>query len=339
MFEGYRYRFLKNVSSKPSLNHFSGINNPEIPTLIADEQFDAVVLNAWNYKSAWQAMRACWQTGTLVMVRSDSHLHTQRSLMKRAGKSPLYRWFIPKLDACLPVGQWSRDYFFHYGAKPERTYILPHVVDDQFFRSESAKLVPQRKILRSRWGISDEAIVFLFVGKFVEKKRPLDFVAAVGEAAQEGAEVAGLMVGDGLLRASCEELVSANDFPISFAGFLNQSEITQAYVAADILVLPSDGGETWGLVVNEAMACGLPCFVSDKVGSGPDMIVAGETGYVFPLGDISRLKGLIKTVATSSALLDRMRRGARSKAGDYSVSVGVERMLCVLREVKDRARN
>ena len=100
--------------------------------------------------------------------------------------------------------------------------------------------------------------------------------------------VQGLMVGDGPLRGVCEDFVRVNRAPIRFAGFLNQSQIVEAYVAADVLVLPSDGGETWGLVVNEAMACKRPCIVSDHVGCGPDLVAVGETGVIFPLGDVDR---------------------------------------------------
>ena len=70
--------------------------------------------------------------------------------------------------------------------------------------------------------------------------------------------------------------------PASFAGFLNQTEISRAYVAADCLVLPSDHGETWGLVVNEALASDLPCLVSDACGCAEDLV--GQK-LSFPMGD------------------------------------------------------
>ncbi len=75
----------------------------------------------------------------------------------------------------------------------------------------------------------------------------------------------------------------------SFAGFLNQSEIARAYVAADALVLPSDAKETWGLVTNEAMASGLPCVVSAEVGCADDLIVPNFPELCFPMGDIDAL--------------------------------------------------
>jgi len=255
--------------------------------------------------------------------------------MKRVAKWPLYRWFIPRLDACLAAGKWSRDYFLHYGAAPERTFIVPHAVDSEFFSQESAKLRPERQDLRGQWGIDNASTVFLFAGKFIENKRPLDFVRAIGAAAQSGAPICGLMVGDGPLRMACEELTRSESFPVSFAGFLNQSEIPRAYVAADALVLPSEG-ETWGLVVNEAMDSGLPCFVSDRVGCGPDLIVSQETGAIFSLGDKMELVNLLISLSSDPQCLARMGRQAKQRASAYSVDAACNALLeAVSRTVKN----
>jgi glycosyltransferase involved in cell wall biosynthesis len=75
----------------------------------------------------------------------------------------------------------------------------------------------------------------------------------------------------------------------SFVGFLNQTEISKAYVAADCKVLPSDQRETWGLVVNEALASGLPCLVSDACGCGEDLVGPLNPRFRFPLGDVDAI--------------------------------------------------
>jgi glycosyltransferase involved in cell wall biosynthesis len=333
LLDGYPYRFLRNVAKEPSIAGFNGLDTPEIKQIVERERFDAVMINGWHYKSAWQTMRACWNTHTPVMVRSDSHLHTERTGLKRVAKWPFYRWFISKLDACLPVGMWSSEYFLHYGARPERVFVVPHSVDTEYFANETQRLESQRSALRASWDLSASRRVFVFAGKFISKKRPLDFVNALREARSRGADVSGLMVGDGPLRGDCEEAVRAADLPIRFSGFLNQTEIAQAYVAADALVLPSDGGETWGLVVNEAMACGLPCFVSDRVGCGPDMIKAGQTGNVFPMGDTLALGRLMAESARDSTCLESMRKYASEQAQKYTVSVAVDRTVEALERV------
>ncbi len=330
LLDGYSYRFLRNIASQPGIAGFSGLDTPEIREIIWRERFDAVMINGWHYKSAWQAMRACWRTGTPVMVRSDSHLHTERSGLKRAGKWPFYRWFISKLDACLSVGTWSSDYFLHYGAAPARVITVPHVIDTDYFMSESERHRSERVALRAEWGLNSAAVVILFAGKFIDVKRPLDFVNAIADAKRRGAKVEGLMVGDGPLRTASEAAAVREDLPIKFAGFLNQSEITRAYTVADALVLPSDGAETWGQVVNEAMACGLPCFVSDRVGCGPDMIRTGETGGVFPLGNTEELGRILAEFAANKQQASLMSVRAREQAQKYTVQVAVERTLNAL---------
>lgn len=323
---GYSHRFLNNVAQAPRVNSFSGLDTPEIKSIIANEQFDAVLINGWHYKSAWQAMRACWKTRTPVMVRSDSHLHSLRSSAKKTAKWPFYRWFIPRLDACLAAGQWSTEYFLYYGAKRDRVFTVPHVIDTDHFRNAAEALTGQRELIRQSWNLAGDATVFLFAGKFIELKRPFDFIKAIAVANDRGRRVVGLMVGDGPERERCQRYAEVNNVPVTFAGFLNQSEMIKAYVASDVLILPSDS-ETWGLVVNEAMACGCPCIVADSVGCNPDMIMNAVTGFTFPRGDVSALAALIEAVANDPDNLTKMKAQAKQKAEAYSVPRGVEAVL------------
>jgi glycosyltransferase involved in cell wall biosynthesis len=165
----------------------------------------------------------------------------------------------------------------------------------------------------------------------------MDFVRAITRAAQNGASLQGLMVGDGPLRADCEDFVRKHDSPIRFTGFLNQSQIVEAYVASDLLVLPSDGGETWGLVVNEAMACGRPCIVSDHVGCGPDLIEVGGTGAIFPLGDVDRLADLIGGLARDPAKLAFMSELVTRRIQKYSTQAAVDGVLQCLAAITRRS--
>lgn len=323
LLEGYAHSFLRNLSKRAGHGHFGGFDTPELKDIITRREYDAVLVNGWHYKSAWQAIWACWQSRVKVMVRSDSHLHTARSIAKRAVKSFLYRRFIPRFDACLAAGQWSRQYFLHYGALPERIFLVPHAIDSRRFQIEAACLEPLRSELRKEKELDENAIVFMFSGKFIPKKRPMDFACAIERAARRNPRIQGLMVGDGPLRIGCESLVRARNAPIRFTGFLNQSQITKAYVASDALVLPSDGGETWGLVVNEAMACARPCIVSDRVGCGPDLVIPEETGAIFPLGDLDALANSMLELAVNPERMISMGIEARSRLKNYSVETAV----------------
>jgi glycosyltransferase involved in cell wall biosynthesis len=326
---GYPHSFLKNIAKPAGHGRFGGFDTPEIGKIIREQKYDAVLVNGWNYKSAWQAIWAAWQRGVKVMVRGDSHLHFDRSRSLRLIKRLAYRRFVPRFDACLAPGTWSREYFEHYGARPDRIFFVPHVVDVDFMESESQLCSAERPQFRRQWKLREDSFVFLFAGKFTETKRPLDFVKALCEAAKQGKHIQGLMVGDGPLRPTCEEFVTSHDAPVTFAGFLNQSQIVRAYVCGDVLVLPSIG-ETWGMVVNEAMACGRPCLVSDRVGCGPDLVMGHETGVIFPYGNVATLSSSMVNMATNPVQTTEMRLKARRRLKKYSVQAAVEGVLHAL---------
>lgn len=332
LLEGYRYSFLRNVAASPSVAAFSGIDTPEISGLIRQGSYDAVLVNGWNHKSSWQAIVGCWRSHTKVMVRGDSHLRTFRSGLKKMVKALPYRAFVSRLDACLAVGSWSREYYLHYGARPDRVFVVPHVVNESWLCAEAARLQPVRAALRREWGLEDRSTVFVFAGKLIAEKRVGDFIRALQRAANSGANVQGLIVGDGPLRADCESLGREGGV-VKFAGFLNQSEIAKAYVAADALVLPSEG-ETWGMVVNEAMWCGKPCIVSDQVGCGPDLVQPGKTGAAFPLGDVDTLARLMAEFAGNGALLTAMGVCCRQLIRRWSLQTAADGVVAALAAVK-----
>jgi glycosyltransferase involved in cell wall biosynthesis len=327
LLDGYPHSFLKNVARRPGNGTFAGFDTPEVKEVVRSRRYDAVLVNGWHYKSAWQTIYACWKSGVKVMVRSDSHLHTERSTIKRAVKWLTYPRFISRFDACLAVGKWSRDYFLHYGARPQRVFMVPHAIDDRRFKIEAECLEARRSELRKEDRLSENAIVLMFSGKFISKKRPMDFVWAIEQAVRRNPQIRGLMVGDGPLRTACEDFVRERGLPIRFTGFLNQSQIIRAYVVSDALVLPSDGGETWGLVVNEAMACARPCIVSDRVGCGPDLVIPQQTGFIFPLGEVGALADSMVHLSMNPKSLTLMGSNARTLLKNYSVEKAVDGVI------------
>ena len=141
------------------------------------------------------------------------------------------------------------------------------------------------------------------------------------------------MVGDGELRARCAQLASRISplATITFAGFLNQTHIIESYVAADLLVLPSDAGETWGLVANEAMACGKPVIVSDQVGCAKDLVVTGQTGWIFKFGDFGSLSQIMTEIAANPEILEPMRSFCQRKIAEYSPQVASQGIIQAVR--------
>lgn len=329
LLEGYPHRFLRNTAHQAGPGRFWGINTPEVASVIRRGRFDAVILLGWQHLSDWQAIIGCWTSGTPVLVRGDSNLRMHRSLAKRVLKRLVHGNCIPRFDACLAVGSWSEDYFRFYGAR--HIYRAPHSIDHCHFSPVTTPAL--RDKARAVFGLPSQATVFLFAGKFIDQKRPLDFVEGVHAAANRGLPVHGLLVGDGPLKEHVAQYAQQTRAPVHFGGFRNQSEIVGAYHASDALVLPSDGRETWGLVVNEAMASGLPCLVSDHVGCGPDLIVPGITGNVFPLGSVETLAELMVQYASNRSSLRTMGDQANLHELRYSQKPSIQGVISALEAV------
>ncbi len=321
LLEGYRYRWLDNVAARPGLGRFRGCDTPEIAAVCARDRLQALLILGWNYKSAWQGWRACRQYGIPALMRGDSQLPLQRAAWKRALKALPYRQLLPKLDAHLYVGKRNREYLAHYGVPPGRLYFCPHSVDNQLFRAraEQAEASGETARLRRELGIPAEAMVVLFAGKLTRRKAPGDALSACLQLQRGSADPPWLLlVGSGPEEAQLRRRAAGH--PVRFAGFQNQGLMPAHYRAADLLVLPSNLPETWGLAVNEAMACGLPAVVSHWAGCGPDLIEEGETGFVYPYGD---LEALARCIRRLGSLLRkdpaRVRRAVRRRIGRYSL--------------------
>ena len=338
LLEGYPYRWLANVARHPTIRTFNGLDTPELYDIVRKDRFDAFLIFGWNRKSCWQAVRACRKEQIPVLMRGDSHLGTTRSLAKTAIKYLPYRWLLPEIDAHLYVGKRNKDYLRHYGVREERLFFAPHFVDTDFFAggAQQAKTSGKAAKLREEFGIPDDAFVFLFVGKLITKKRPFDFVSACQKvlASQGVPDIHGLIVGDGALRESLEARARPQGDRIHFAGFRNQTQMPELYQLANALVLPSDGDETWGLVVNEAAACGIPAVVSDVVGCAPDLIDEGRTGYTFLVADVNRLaQQLVAMKSLCERAPQMVNRSLAEKAERYSMNIATEGLRSALQHV------
>lgn len=314
---GYDSHFLTNVSAKPGPSHFFGCDTPEIGELLRAGRFDAMLVMGWRFKTDWQAIWASKRAGLPVLVRGDSHLGTPRSVLKRAAKEVVYRPTLRVFDVALYVGTRSREYWEYYGYPQQRLFFSPHCVDTTWFESRATS--DARFEVRHRLGIAADAKVALFAGKLVAGKRPLDLVAAAASLKSGGCDISVLLAGAGPLENEIIAAAAERGVSLHRLGFCNQTEMPSAYAAADVLVLPS-GGETWGLVANEAQASGVPIIVSDACGCAPDLAVDGVAGDVFPVGDTNALSAALRAILRKAPPRERILQ----KSKEYSVSAAAD---------------
>lgn len=333
LLEGYDHRFLRNVATRPGLDSFDGCDTPEIGAILLRERFRALVLLGWNKKSYVQAGVAAWRTGTPLLVRVDSQLGKPRfGQIGETLKTLAYSAILPAAAGYLSPGQRTDAYLERYRVPPRRIHRLPHMVDVERFATgaEQARHSGAVAALRARHGVRADDVVFLYVGKMIEKKRPdlllEGFARFQANRGPEAPRAHLWLVGSGPMEMQLRQ--RAAGLPCAFLGFVNQSEMPSMYASGDCLVLPSDHGETWGLVVNEAMACGVPAIVSEEAGCAHELVEEGATGWMMRRPEADHLARLMAEAEAGCRALDRDRLAATSRRFGYDV--GSKRLLEIL---------
>lgn len=329
LLDGYNWTIL---NSRIGTNPYGYVGNRiyQFAEQLRKDKINVCLITGWQSFGLLQAVFACRKQGLKILIRGDSNSIRKRSLWKRS----LHRIFLRQFDAFLAVGKENKRFYIENGVDPVRIFSCPHFVDNARFVKQAEVASINRQAIRRKWGILDHKMCFIFVGKFERKKRLLDLIKAMDIARKDNDTMHLLAVGSGEQDMQARQLAISNSIPVSFAGFLNQTEISDAYVAADCLILPSDQEETWGLVVNEAMASGLPALVSDQVGCGADLIVHEKTGLVFSCGDIQDLSQKMIWMAEDRDRLKRMGSNAREHVGKYSIAHATQGLLKAVEALK-----
>jgi glycosyltransferase involved in cell wall biosynthesis len=314
LLDGYDAVFVHNTSKHPDSNRFLGIINPELIQMIKDYQPDAVLVYRWSVYSHLKVMQTFGGSRTQLFFRGDSHLQNKTKGAKDFLRSILLRFVYRKVDAAFYVGSYNKNYFLKYGLKESQLKYAPHAVDNRRFADNQAIWEEKALTERRELQIPDDAVAFLYAGKFYELKQLDVLVDAFKQL--KGDQYRLLLYGSGEQEGLLKQLAAGNN-RIYFLPFRNQSDMPWVYRTGNVFVLPSKS-ETWGLGVNEAMACGRPAIVSNKCGCAPELIKEGETGYSFEAGDSHQLLNRLQQFS-NIAVAKKMGMNALEHIKDFSL--------------------
>jgi len=297
-----------------------------------DHKIECALLPSYAPASSLAVLLAAMSCGVRRVMMNESHAGTERAT---GWKRTLKRWLVGRFQAALVGGLPQKRHFTALGMDPETIFTGYDAIDNAFFAREAERVRGDPEAWRKRLGLPDRYILSL--GRMVEKKNLGCLVTAYAELRQRLGEHAPalVLVGSGdqepALREQCADLglrviestaheasslntenLKLNTHPSSvwMPGFRQIEENPAFYALAECFVLPSLW-EEWGLVVNEAMACGLPVVVSKTVGSAEDLVRHGENGFQFDPTRPEELTDALATLATDPALRERM--GAESR--------------------------
>jgi glycosyltransferase involved in cell wall biosynthesis len=272
---------------------------------------DVLLCGGYSYVASWQA--AGWARRNhiprLLWVES-----TARDL--RGGYAPverLKRRFIESSDGFVVPGRSSAEYLKSFGVADHTIFYAPNAVDNGFFATTAAAHVSgvRREDLPPKF--------FLYVGRLVREKGVFDLLTAYSRIPRAIRDEFGLVfAGNGPCRPELEQLAARVDGgTIFFTGFLEREELASLYAQAYLLVFPTHS-DPWGLVVNEALACGLPVIATGVAGCTADLIEDGWNGCVVSSRDLSQLAAAMESLARDASLRDAMSMRCRERILNYS---------------------
>lgn len=330
LFDGYRFTCSRSISGGGLRKGFFGVRltRPawELRRVLQERRPDAVLMTGWHFFGLVQIFFFLRNLNIPILLRMDSNDLKKRSLLA----TRFYRWYASFVSIGLSVGTRNRKFLKSIGMPDERIVRCPHVVDNIYFENGVNARRKHQIGLRKSMGLAEKSYCFTYIGKFEKKKNPLDILLAFDTCytRQGRRDLSLLMVGSGELHLECMDFAKEKDLPVIFPGFINQSSICDMYAVADCVVLASNEDETWGLVINEAMACGIPVIVSDRCGCATDLVEDGKTGYIYEYGNIGEFAGCMEKMVSNKTQSDQMGVNGKKLIKDqYNISLvrrGVE---------------
>ena len=324
MLTGYRFVFLRNFGRG---ERYARLVNPGIVPALLRGKFDAVIfIVGWGTVTSLLGFIACRLAGTPYFLFGDSSFPPPETNARSRIRAGLLRMLVRSAEGVMVSGVLNAEYYRHYGGDPRRFFPLPFAIDNDRFAAASQFAPGERDAMRARLDLGD-AFTIVFSGKLVPRKDPLTLLRAVA-AMRHRDRVAVLFLGHGELREELESFANEHALRVRFTGFVNQTELPKHYALGDVFVLPSTY-EPRGLVVNEAMAVGLPIIASDRVGATGDLV-----RDVFPAGDPLALARQLDALLDDPAKLEAMRTWSREKIATWNYAAGVAGVKEALRSCR-----
>jgi 1,2-diacylglycerol 3-alpha-glucosyltransferase len=279
---------------------------------------DVVCIPSWGANYAASALAWCMRTSTpTVVMLASSRGDKVRAPWKEGTKALVARQF----QAGIVGGSRQAQYLAQLGVSRQRIWPGYDVVDNRHFACSSSLPPGEADRLRRKLGLPPK--FFISVSRFIAKKNVPVILEGFARFRETGGREARewhlVLLGDGPLRGRYEQRVAELGLrgAVRMPGFKQYDELPLYYGLAGAFVLGSTE-EQWGLVVNEAMAAGLPVLVSERCGCAPDLVREGESGFTFHPHDAGALAGLMARLAANPDERDRMGQAARRTIAEWS---------------------
>lgn len=296
---GYTYEYLKNWNGRISPKIQRSILTPELVSRINNEALDAVFVSSFYTYAYRLAVVLCKLRGIPLIMQNDSTIITDShfSYLRKLSTALLYPAMYSLVDYWISSGDHNEIYLRHYGIGVDKIVRGCYPVDRERYEQTLAASSSDIDSIRQELSWDGETILYGFVGKYIDRKNPFEFIEAIVQAHRQDSRVRGIMLGGGPLDETINQRLAKLNGEVLNVGFINQSRLPLYYAALDVFVA-SSWSDPHPLVVSEAMACGCPPIISDRCGNWgySDTVRHRYNGLVYPCGSSDALTQAILTL-------------------------------------------
>jgi glycosyltransferase involved in cell wall biosynthesis len=292
----------------PVLRHDYPIT-PGIWRALARSRPECVVISGWSTFASQAAIVWCRFSRTPYVLVVESHDRDPRPGWRRLVKGAVVPRLVRAAAGILVAGTLARESMLARGADPAHVDVFANTIDVAALAARADELAARRAALRASFGVGESDVVVLCAARLAPEKGIDVLVDALAGLGRHGIVL--LLAGDGPERRAIEQRAKARRVRALMPGALGGDRLVEAYVAADVFALLSRN-EPWGVVVNEAAACGLPLVLSERVGAAYDLLRPGQNGAFVPVDDATAAAEALRPLVSSQE--ERVRAGRASRA-------------------------
>ncbi len=246
----------------------------------------------------------CRLRGIKVIISSDSTESDHKNIW---WKEAIKRFIIGRANGFFCYGSKSAEYMIKLGANKNKILLANNAVDNDKVVEVFTQALQTRELTKKAYNL--KKYNFVYVGRLIPYKNLLNLLKAY--AMLKNLEWGLIFIGDGEDESKLRQFVSENELSgVCFIAGQQWFDVPKYLALGDVFILPSYS-EPWGLVVNEAMAAGLPVLVSEKCGSAPDLVLNGENGYSFNPSDVGEMTYKMSKFVNNPELISEF--GEKSK--------------------------
>ena len=299
----YNYEILKGVTvSCLNINYRI---NPTIILKLIRGKYDVVIICGNKDFTTQAAFIAAKITGIKVILWSEG-IESARSLLGKVIE-PITKYVVKKAEAIVVPGVMSKNFHVNLGAEPQKIFIAWDSIDNEKYFKKSPNFIKNKKPLKKALGLQNKKII-LYVGQLIERKGLLYLIEAYQKLRGVRNDICLVVVGSGSMKDKLENICKDRGLKdVHFMGWVSEEEKIKYYYISDLFVLPTLK-DVWGLVANEAMACGLPIIATKAAGCSADMIISGENGFIVEEANTEQLYLAMKKILSNEKLAKRMGR-------------------------------